>query len=76
MVWLTISKVYLLKSGYVYLLLIFFCLDPTFFPQRCAEIVYRGSPIGRMGVLHPTVLNQFDVSNPCSAVEINIEPFL
>lgn len=50
--------------------------DPAFFPQRCAEIIYKGVPIGRMGVLHPTVLNQFDLSNPCSAIEINIEPFL
>ncbi|KAK3907986.1 Phenylalanine--tRNA ligase beta subunit [Frankliniella fusca] len=50
--------------------------DPAFFPQRCAEIVYRGTPIGRMGVLHPSVLNSFDLANPCSAVEINIEPFL
>ena len=50
--------------------------DPAFFPQRCAEIICRGKPIGRMGVLHPSVLNQFEVTNPCSVVEINIEPFL
>ncbi|XP_026293829.1 phenylalanine--tRNA ligase beta subunit [Frankliniella occidentalis] len=50
--------------------------DPAFFPQRCAEVVYQGTSIGRMGVLHPSVLNSFDLANPCSAVEINIEPFL
>lgn len=50
--------------------------DPAFFPQRCAEILFKGVPIGRMGVLHPSVLTQFDVTNPCAALEINIEPFL
>ncbi|XP_034938881.1 phenylalanine--tRNA ligase beta subunit [Chelonus insularis] len=50
--------------------------DPTYFPQRCAKIIVHGKPIGKMGVLHPQVLQKFDLHLPCSALEINIEPFL
>ncbi|XP_013161558.1 PREDICTED: phenylalanine--tRNA ligase beta subunit [Papilio xuthus] len=50
--------------------------DPAYFPGRCAEVVLRGEVIGKIGVIHPTVLTAFDLTNPCSAVEINIEPFI
>ncbi|XP_057337957.1 phenylalanine--tRNA ligase beta subunit [Microplitis mediator] len=50
--------------------------DPTYFPQRCANIIVHGKPIGKMGVLHPDVLHKFDLHLPCSSLEINIEPFL
>ncbi|KLO15860.1 phenylalanyl-tRNA synthetase subunit beta [Schizopora paradoxa] len=32
--------------------------------------------IGVLGVLHPEVLQNFDISFPCSALEFNLEPFL
>ncbi|XP_048006668.1 phenylalanine--tRNA ligase beta subunit isoform X2 [Leguminivora glycinivorella] len=50
--------------------------DPAYFPGRCAAVVLGSEVIGRVGVLHPSVLAAFDLSNPCSAVEINLEPFL
>ncbi|XP_076239323.1 phenylalanine--tRNA ligase beta subunit isoform X2 [Calliopsis andreniformis] len=50
--------------------------DPTFFPNRCAEILCYGKVIGKMGVLHPNVLSKFDLHVPCSVLEINIETFL
>ncbi|XP_063991545.1 phenylalanine--tRNA ligase beta subunit [Diachasmimorpha longicaudata] len=50
--------------------------DPTYFPQRCAKIIVHGKVIGKMGVLHPEVLQKFELHLPCSSVEINIEPFL
>lgn len=50
--------------------------DPTFFPNRCAEIFCFNKPIGKMGVLHPDVLSKFELNVPCSAVEIDIEPFV
>ncbi|XP_059053514.1 phenylalanine--tRNA ligase beta subunit [Achroia grisella] len=50
--------------------------DPAYFPGRCAEVVMGGEVIGKIGVIHPNVLAAFDLTNPCSAVEINIEPFL
>lgn len=50
--------------------------DPAFFPGRCANVLYKGVTIGKIGVLHPTVLQAFEINNPCSVVEINIEPFV
>lgn len=50
--------------------------DSTFFPGRCAEIFAHGKSIGRLGVLHPDVINRFELTMPCSALDIDIEPFL
>ncbi|KAM3967055.1 phenylalanine--tRNA ligase beta subunit [Aphomia sociella] len=50
--------------------------DPAYFPGRCADVVLDGQVIGKIGVIHPSVLAAFDLTNPCSAVEINIEPFV
>ncbi|KAF3693106.1 Phenylalanine--tRNA ligase beta subunit [Channa argus] len=50
--------------------------DSTFFPGRCAEIFAYGKSIGHLGVLHPDVINRFELTMPCSALEIDIEPFL
>jgi len=60
--------------------------DPMFFPGRAASVNYRvltkasDSPmrdinIGRIGVLHPTVLEKFEIGYPCSALEFTLEPF-
>lgn len=50
--------------------------DPAFFPGRCAEVVAYGVAVGKIGVLHPDVITKFELSLPCAAMEINIEPFL
>ncbi|XP_074654033.1 phenylalanine--tRNA ligase beta subunit-like [Tubulanus polymorphus] len=50
--------------------------DSTYFPGRCAEIIAHGRSIGKLGVLHPDVITKFDLNLPCSALEIDIEPFL
>ncbi|XP_015923133.2 phenylalanine--tRNA ligase beta subunit [Parasteatoda tepidariorum] len=50
--------------------------NPSYFPGRCAEIIVGGKAIGSLGVLHPDSILNFDLSLPCSALEINIEPFL
>ena len=31
--------------------------------------------IGVLGILHPTVLEKFEIGYPCSAVEFTLEPF-
>lgn len=64
---------------YVYNL--FSYLDPTFFSGRAAEVVLCKSDgsqavLGVIGVLHPEVLAKFDLSLPCCALELNIEPFV
>ena len=32
--------------------------------------------LGVLGILHPSVLVNFEIPYPCSAVEFNLEPFL
>lgn len=51
-------------------------LDATYFPGRCADVVYAGQVVGTLGVLHPDVVTKFDLSMPCAALEMTIEPFL
>uniref|UniRef100_A0A8C9UB87 Phenylalanine--tRNA ligase beta subunit n=1 Tax=Scleropages formosus TaxID=113540 RepID=A0A8C9UB87_SCLFO len=50
--------------------------DATYFPGRCAEIFVRDKSIGRLGVLHPDVISRFEITMPCSALDIDIEHFL
>lgn len=50
--------------------------DATYFPGRCAEIFAHGMSIGHLGVLHPDVISRFELTMPCSALDIDIEPFL
>ncbi|KIY49327.1 phenylalanyl-tRNA synthetase subunit beta [Fistulina hepatica ATCC 64428] len=42
---------------------------------KSALHVASDTPIGQLGVLHPTVLEQFEITYPCSAVEFSLEPF-
>ena len=32
--------------------------------------------LGSFGVLHPDVLDNYDIKYPCSVIEMDIEPFL
>ncbi|OQE31398.1 hypothetical protein PENSTE_c001G05752 [Penicillium steckii] len=54
--------------------------DPTYFPGHAASVHLRiGNKdivVGSFGILHPTVLEKYDLKNPVSTLEINIEPFL
>ncbi|SPQ21524.1 ed9b93d1-3a32-4098-9b41-939fe61cd882 [Thermothielavioides terrestris] len=54
--------------------------EPTFFKGRAAAIYVRlGGKlqrIGELGVLHPTVLEKFDLRYPVSTLEVNLEVFL
>ncbi|XP_037951774.1 phenylalanine--tRNA ligase beta subunit-like [Teleopsis dalmanni] len=50
--------------------------DISYFPGRCANVMYNDVAIGKIGVLHPTVLQAFELTTPCSVVEFNIEPFV
>ncbi|PIN23352.1 Phenylalanyl-tRNA synthetase beta subunit [Handroanthus impetiginosus] len=50
--------------------------EPEFLPGRQASIIYKGKRIGTFGIVHPQVLDNFDIPDPCSFVEINIESLL
>lgn len=54
--------------------------DSAYFPGRCANVMLNKNgvavSIGKIGVLHPSVLKNFEVTNPCSVVEVFIESFV
>jgi phenylalanyl-tRNA synthetase beta chain len=50
--------------------------EATFFPGRQARIVKDGKDIGVFGIVHPDVLQRFDIVNPCSILELDLEPLL
>ncbi|KXJ94406.1 phenylalanyl-tRNA synthetase [Microdochium bolleyi] len=54
--------------------------EPTFFPGRAAAVYLRldgkAKRIGEFGILHPTVLENFELRYPVSTLEINLEVFL
>ena len=56
--------------------------NPTFFDGRGAKVLFRSQEggkaveVGSIGVLHPEVMNHFDIPYAGSVVEINAEVFL
>eukprot|EP00657_Telonema_sp_P-1_P003954 TRINITY_DN19194_c0_g1_i2.p2 TRINITY_DN19194_c0_g1~~TRINITY_DN19194_c0_g1_i2.p2 ORF type:complete len:263 (+),score=82.36 TRINITY_DN19194_c0_g1_i2:145-933(+) len=42
----------------------------------CADILLRGEVIGRVGILHPQVMQNFSIQYPCSALEIDVAGFV
>ena len=50
--------------------------EPTYFPGRQAYIMRDGKQIGVFGIVHPTVLQKFDIVNPCSVLELDLEPLV
>lgn len=61
-------------------------VDSTYFPGRSAYVFLRyicpetstrkAIRIGSFGILHPSVLESFDLANPTTAIELNLEPFV
>lgn len=47
-----------------------------YFPGRLGKVMFKGQDVGRLGVLHPEVLANFEIVNPVSVIEINVEPLL
>ncbi|KAF4123255.1 phenylalanyl-tRNA synthetase beta chain [Geosmithia morbida] len=54
--------------------------EDTFFPGHAAAVHFRLAGkerrIGEFGILHPSVLEKFDLRYPVSTLEINLEVFL
>ena len=48
--------------------------DRKFFPGRGAKVLLANQPIGCIGVLHPEVLANFELKNPVSVLELDLEP--
>ncbi|TPP56449.1 Phenylalanyl-tRNA synthetase beta chain [Fasciola gigantica] len=52
--------------------------DPTYLTGRCADVILSPGNriIGRLGVIHPEVLRNFELTMPCSSLDLDLEIFL
>jgi phenylalanyl-tRNA synthetase beta chain len=50
--------------------------DPRFITGRSASVKYRGKSIAVFGEIHPEVLENFGITMPCTAADIDIEALL
>jgi len=50
--------------------------DPRFIPGRAAAVLYKGSKIGVFGELHPEVLENWGITVPCTAGEIDLDALI
>lgn len=46
--------------------------DARFIEGRCAHVIFNGVPIGTIGEIHPSVLNEFGIEKPVAAIEIDM----
>lgn len=44
-----------------------------YFPKRGANIMFKGKQIGSIGVLHPEVLDNFNIKYPVTCFEMDME---
>ncbi|KAK4523657.1 hypothetical protein GAYE_PCTG71G1553 [Galdieria yellowstonensis] len=49
------------------------CNDDAYFPGRRALVRFGNTKVGILGWIHPQVLQNFGLSNPCSALELDID---
>jgi len=47
--------------------------DPRFIPGRAAAVLYKGRKIGVFGEIHPEVLENWGITVPCTAGEIDLD---
>ena len=47
--------------------------DPRFIPGRAAAIMHNGVQIGVFGEIHPEILENWGITVPCAAAEIDLE---
>lgn len=50
--------------------------EGPFLDGRSGKILFRGQEIGCLGVIHPDVLERFELPYPISIVEFSLEPML
>lgn len=48
--------------------------DVRFFPTRGFSVMLGGNKIGSVGVIHPEVLGNFELTYPVSAIELEFDP--
>ncbi|XP_076055698.1 phenylalanine--tRNA ligase beta subunit [Oratosquilla oratoria] len=49
---------------------------PSYMPGFCGQVILNGVEVGRLGVIHPTVILNFSLNNPAGALELNLQKIL
>ncbi|KAA0194747.1 hypothetical protein HAZT_HAZT010002 [Hyalella azteca] len=49
---------------------------PTFLPGFCGRVMFNGREVGKLGLLHPDVITAFNLNNPASALDLNLQDLL
>ena len=49
---------------------------PSFLQGRVATVSFKGTELGVVGEIHPEVLNNFELENPTSAFEIDLQKII
>lgn len=52
------------------------CEDPRFIPGRQARILRNGTAVGVLGEVHPRVLENWGITVPCVAGELDLEAYV
>jgi phenylalanyl-tRNA synthetase beta chain len=50
--------------------------DPRFIPGRAAAVIFKGKPAGVFGEIHPEILENWGVTVPCAAGEIDLDALM
>ncbi len=45
-------------------------------PSQGFNVLLNGKKIGLVGVVHPEVLRNFEVTHPCSVIELDTAPLM
>eukprot|EP00122_Pirum_gemmata_P007276 Pgem_evm1s6674 len=46
-----------------------------FFPGRRAHVYINNLNVGCLGIIHPDVMAHYELTSPCSILELNIQQF-
>uniref|UniRef100_A0A2P2I5K4 Phenylalanine--tRNA ligase beta subunit n=1 Tax=Hirondellea gigas TaxID=1518452 RepID=A0A2P2I5K4_9CRUS len=49
---------------------------PTFLPGFCGRVMVNGREVGKLGLLHPEVITSFNLNNPASSLDLNLQDLL
>jgi len=50
--------------------------DPRFVPGRAGAVVWEGTRVGCIGEVHPAVLDNWGITMPCAALELELDALL
>ncbi|KAF2361243.1 Phenylalanyl-tRNA synthetase class IIc beta subunit archae/euk cytosolic [Trinorchestia longiramus] len=49
---------------------------PTFLSGFCGRVMVNGREVGKLGLLHPEVIIAFNLNNPASALDLNLQDLI